>query len=135
MAAQGALTVHVSQTGGFWNNGVSGQWTSQNDSGIRSIQTFFGLQVDGCVGPQTWGVLRWRDVNYFYLGNNGGSTSAWGFRNTGAPWRWFGSKYDPCYEGTQKMDNSSGATSFPFAFGTYWRVIDNVLQGPDGYAC
>jgi hypothetical protein len=39
------------------NIAADGDFGSQTDGAVRNVQTFFGLTVDGIVGPQTWTVL------------------------------------------------------------------------------
>jgi peptidoglycan hydrolase-like protein with peptidoglycan-binding domain len=39
-------------------SGVDGQFGSDTEAAVKAFQTAKHIQVDGQVGPQTWGALR-----------------------------------------------------------------------------
>lgn len=53
------LNSHLKHLSGQATNDTSQYFSGATRSAVVNYQTFWGLHVDGWVGPQTWGVLDW----------------------------------------------------------------------------
>ncbi len=48
---------HRMTLAGFDTGGVDGRFGANTERAVRELQQQFGLDVDGIVGPDTWGVV------------------------------------------------------------------------------
>lgn len=80
--SQGTRTVGMWQTmlyaeGWLLRSGIDGYFGAQTEVSTRAFQRYYGLSVDGKVGPETWGEaadhLEWNSgrTQIFYEGLNG----------------------------------------------------------------